>query len=120
MANSTDALTGTIANMAALETAFQDTWKSLDVMSGSRRPNLIVTTNLAAGQSLRLFVRSAQHSGTPIWTQHEDGAYLIPAKITTAADEWTTTSYSLLEEWSGLVIHATAAATVILSTSDNP
>lgn len=120
MASSTDALTGTIANMAAIEAAFQGPWKSLDVMSGSKRPNLVITTNLAAGQSLRLFVRSSQHNGTPIWSQHEDGAYTIPAKFTTDADEWTTTSYSLLEEWSGLVVHATAAATVILSTSDNP
>ena len=120
MASSTDALTGTIANMAAIETEFQSNWKSLDVMSGSRRPNLVITTNLAAGQSLRLFVKSSQHNGTPIWSQHEDGAYVIPAKFTTAADEWATTSYSLLEEWSGLVVHATAAATVILSTSDNP
>lgn len=118
--NTVSALTGTPANQAAIETEFQSNWKSLDVMSGSRRPNLVITTNLAAGQSLRLFVRSSQHNGTPIWSQHEDGAYLIPAKLTTAADEWTTTSYSLLEEWSGLVVHATASATVILSTSDNP
>lgn len=119
MAASASVLTGSIANMAALETAFQASWKSLDVMTGARRPNLILTTDLAAGESLRLFVRSSSHNGTPIWAPHEDGAYLIPAKFTTDADEWATTSYEILEEWSGLVVHATAAATVILATSDN-
>jgi hypothetical protein len=119
MAASASALTGSIADMAALEAAFQSSWKSLDVMSGARRPNLILTTNLAAGESLRLFVRSSSHSGTPIWSQHEDGAYTIPAKFTGAADEWTMTSYQIFGEWSGFVVHATAAATVILSTSDN-
>ena len=119
MASTAAALTGTIANMAAIETEFQNNWKSLDVMTGARRPNLILTTDLAAGQSLRLFIRSASHNGTPIWSQHEDGAYTIPAKFTGAADEWTATSYQIFGEWSGFVVHATAAATVILATSDN-
>lgn len=120
MAASVSALSGTVANMAALETEFQTNWKSLDIMSGSRRPNLIITTNLAAGQNLRLFIRSASHNGTPIWSLHEDGAYTIPAKFTTATDEWTSLSYQVLAEWSGFVVHTSAASTVILSTSDNP
>lgn len=119
MAASVSTLTGSVANMAALETEFQSNWKSLDVMVGARRPNLVLTTNLAAGESLRLFVRSSSHNGTPIWSQHEDGAYTIPAKFTGAADEWTSTSYQVFEEWSGFVVHTTAAATVILSTSGN-
>jgi hypothetical protein len=120
MAASVAALTGTLANMAAIETEFQANWKALDVMAGSRRPNLIITTNLAAGQTLRLFIRSAQHSGTPIWSLHEDGAFTIPAKFTTGADEWASLSYQVMAEWSGFVIHASAACTCILSTSDNP
>lgn len=120
MPSTAAALTGTIANMAAIETEYQANWKSLDVMSGACRPNLIVTTNLAAGETLHVFVRCAQHSGTPIWVQHEDGPFTIPAKVTTAADEWTAVSYEILSEWSGLVVHATAAATVNLSTSENP
>ena len=119
MATSISALTGSVANMAAIEAAFQDTWKSLDVMSGARRPNLIITTNLAAGQTLRLFIRCAQHDGTPIWSLHEDGPYEIPAKFTGSADEWTSMSYQILDEWSGFVVHTSAASTVVLSTSYN-
>lgn len=120
MAASVSTLTGSVANMAALETEFQNNWKSLDVMVGARRPNLILTTNLAAGETLRLFIRSASHNGTPIWSLHEDGAYTIPAKFTTATDEWTSMSYQVLAEWSGFVVHTSAASTVILSTSENP
>lgn len=120
MASSVSAMTGSIANMAAIESEFQSNWSSLDFMTGARRPNLIITTNLAAGQTLRLFIRSGHHNGTPIWSLHEDGAFTIPAKFTGSADEWTTISYQVMEDWSGFVVHTSAASTVILSTSDNP
>lgn len=114
------AFTGTPANMAAIEAAFQANWAGANFMKSARRPNAVVTTDLSAGQSIRLFIRSAMHGGTPIWAAHEDGPFVIPAKLTTAGDEWTTVSYTVLQEWSGLVVHATAAATVRLSTSGNP
>ena len=41
MAASVSTLTGSIANMAAPETEFQNNWKSLDVMVGARRPTLL-------------------------------------------------------------------------------
>ena len=119
MASSVSAMTGAVANMAALEAEFQANWKSLDVMSAGQRPNLIVTTDLAAGETLRLFIRSATHGGTPIWSLHEDGPYTIPAKFCGAPAEWASMSYQVLDEWSGFVIHTSASATVRLSTSFN-
>lgn len=121
MANSSSAFTGVIANMAAIETEFQANWASLDFMKSARRPNAFIHTNLAAGQTLRLFIRTANAiGGVPIWVQHPDGAATVPAKVTTSGDEWSLFRYFVGQEWSGFVVWASAACTLQVSTTDQP
>lgn len=119
MSNTVAALTGTPANQAALETEFQANWVSLDFMKAARRPNCFVRTNLAAAQTFRLWIRSAQgSSGTPVWTQSAAGLFTVPAKFTTGADEWTEGRFVIGEEWSGLLVTASAACSVQIWTTD--
>lgn len=121
MSNSVAALTGVVANMAALETEFQTNWIGLDFMKTALNSNIVVRTNLAAGKIQRLYVRSSidDGSGNPVWFAHEDGDYTIPAKTTTAADEWSQTSYFVGNEYTGAILWCDAAATVNMSTTDS-
>lgn len=116
------ALTGTIANMAAIETAFQATWRDADFMSAARRPLVLIKTDLAAGQTLRLLVRSGQGDGNnpsaPVWMAHPKGAITIPSKVSTAADDWSLIRLAVGTDWSGLVVWASAACTVQLAISE--
>lgn len=120
MSNTVAALTGTPANMAAIETEFQANWKDLDFMKAARRPNAFVNTNLAAAGTLRLWVRSPQRdgSGNPVWKQSAGGLFTVPAKFTTAADEWTEARFVIGDEWSGLVVTASGACSIQIFTSD--
>ncbi len=120
MANNVASLTGAIANMAAIEAEFQANWDELDFMKAARRPNCFIRTNLAAGQTLRLWIRSASAdgSGTPVWTQSAAGVFTVPAKVTTGGDEWTEARFVVGEEWGGLLVSSSAACTVQIWTSD--
>lgn len=120
MSNTVAALTGTPADMAALETEFQANWASLDFMKAARRPNCFVRTNLAAGQTLRLLIRSASAngSGAAVWTQSAAGVFTSPARVTTAGDDLVEARFVIGSEWSGIVVLASAACSVQISTSD--
>lgn len=120
MSNVVAALTGTPANSAAIEAEFQANWKSLDFMKSARRPNCFVRTNLAAGQTLRCMIRGPQSdgSGDPIWFQSAAGVFTSPARVTTDSSDWVEARFVIGEEYSGLVILASAACSVQISTSD--
>ena len=120
MANTVAALTGTPANMAAIETEFQANWASLDFMKAARRPNAFVRTNLAAGQTLRLLIRSASAdgSGNAVWTQSAAGIFTSPARVTTDSSDWVEARFVIGSEWSGIVALSSAACSVQVSTTD--
>ena len=120
--NNVAAMTGTPANSAAIETEFQTNWLTLDFMKAGRRPNCFIRTNLAAGQTLRLLIRSASAdgSGNAVWTQSAAGVFTAPARVTTAGDDLVEARFVIGSEWSGLVVLASAACTVQISTTDTP
>lgn len=120
MAQNVAAMVGTPANMAAIETEFQANWAGLNVMMAARRPNCFVRTNLAAGQTLRLLVRSANGdgSGNAVWTQSAAGSFTSPARVTTDGSDWVEARFVVGTENSGFVVLASAACTVQVSTTD--
>lgn len=121
MAVNVAALTGAIANMAAIETEFQANWDTLDHMRHPKRNTVVVFTNLAAAGTLKLFVRSTVlfTGAVPVWAESAAGSFTVPAKSTTDSSDWAQARFVLgSNDYSGFVVHASGACTVQLFLAD--
>lgn len=123
MAINVAALTGAIANMAAIETEFQANWDTLDFMAQPKRNTAFVWTNLAAAGTLKLFIRSVSkdNAGSPVavWAESPSGSFTVPAKATGDSSDWALTRFVIgSNNYSGLVVHASGACTVQVFTAD--